>query len=129
MLGCWIVCVNRLEVYSRAPQCRESHAKLMPAVGQSPTPPPSPPFCSDCATKTQAAGGGASTQSASRMWRSSDGKFRLDTPTSSVISDPASQQAILLDHVKKEATIIPTPATAQSSAAGSPQSTSAAAEV
>src|SRR3954470_13068991 len=129
MLGCWIVCVNRLEVYSRAPQCRESHAKLMPAVGQSPTPPPSPPFCSDCGTKTQPAGGGAATQSASRMWRSSDGKFRLDTPTSSVISDPASQHAILLDHVKKEATIIPTPAAEQGrTPAASSQSSSAAGE-
>lgn len=41
------------------------------------------------------------------MWRSSDGKFRLDTPTSSVITDPASQKAILLDHIKKEAMIMP----------------------
>lgn len=45
------------------------------------------------------------------MWRSSDGKFRLDTPTTSVISDPVSQHTILLDHVKKLATIVPmTPA-------------------
>jgi hypothetical protein len=58
-------------------------------------------------TQTQPAGGAPTSQSASRMWRSSDGKFRLDTPTSSVITDPASQKAILLDHVKKEATIMP----------------------
>jgi len=43
------------------------------------------------------------------MWRSSDGKFRLDTPSTSVINDPESQQTILLDHLKKEATIIPMP--------------------
>ena len=96
-------------------------AKLIAAVGQSPTPPPAPPFCSDCATKTQPAGGGAPTQSASRMWRSSDGKFRLDTPSTSVIADPASQHTILLDHVKKEATIVPTPPAAQGTAQpGSP---------
>src|SRR5215469_8476236 len=76
-------------------------------MGQAPTPPPAPPFCSDCSTKTQSSGGGPPTQSASRMWRSSDGKFRLDTPSTSVITDPTSQQTILLDHAKKEATIVP----------------------
>ena len=82
---------------------------------------PAPPSCADCATKTQPAGGATPTQSASRMWRSSDGKFRLDTPTNSVITDPGSQQAILLDHAKKEATIVPmTPATPAGSAPGMP---------
>jgi len=52
------------------------------------------------------------------MWKSSDGKFRLDTPTSSVISDPAQQKTILLDHIKKEATILPTPPASAGSAAG-----------
>jgi hypothetical protein len=85
-------------------------------MGQAPTPPPAPSFCSDCATKTQSASGGAPTQSASRMWRSSDGKFRLDTPSTSVINDPASQQTILLDHLKKEATIVPIPPSASGSA-------------
>ena len=56
------------------------------------------------------------------MWRSSDGKFRLDTPSTSVINDPGSQQTILLDHLKKEATIIPmSPAVPGSMAPGSPQ--------
>jgi hypothetical protein len=41
------------------------------------------------------------------MWRSSDGKTRIDTAQSSVISDPVSQQTIVLDHVKKEASVIP----------------------
>jgi hypothetical protein len=61
------------------------------------------------------------------MWKSSDGKFRLDTPTSSVISDPASQKTILLDHLKKEATILPTPpASAGSAPGGAPQGSAAA---
>jgi len=55
----------------------------------------------------QPAGGGPPTQSASRMWRSSDGKTRIDTPQTSVISDPAAQHTIVLDHLKKEASIIP----------------------
>jgi hypothetical protein len=41
------------------------------------------------------------------MWRSSDGKTRIDLPQTSVISDPASQHTIVLDHLKKEASIIP----------------------
>jgi hypothetical protein len=64
------------------------------------------------------------------MWRSSDGKFRLDTPTSSVITDPASQKTILLDHVKKEATIVPMAPAAQGSASpGSGQSPAAQGQV
>jgi hypothetical protein len=43
------------------------------------------------------------------MWRSASGAMRLDTPTTSVISNPASQKTILLDHIKKEAMIIPMP--------------------
>lgn len=50
------------------------------------------------------------------MWKSSDGKFRLDTPTASVITDPGSQQAILLDHIKKEATVMPMPQVSAGSA-------------
>jgi hypothetical protein len=56
------------------------------------------------------------------MWRSSDGKMRFDTPHTSVISDPASQQAVLLDHVKKEATILPMPpGMAGAASPGAPQ--------
>jgi hypothetical protein len=44
------------------------------------------------------------------MWRSSDGKMRFDTPNTSIISDPGSQRTILLDHLKKEASIFPMPA-------------------
>jgi hypothetical protein len=35
--------------------------------------------------------------------------MRIDTPTSSIISNPTDQKTILLDHLKKEATIIPVP--------------------
>ena len=85
------------------------HATLIGAVSLFPTSPSTPPSCSDCSTKTQSSSGGVPSQSASRMWKSSDGKFRLDTPTSSVISDPSSQKTILLDHIKKEAIVMPTP--------------------
>jgi hypothetical protein len=80
----------------------------MAAVVHPPqSPPPAPPSCSECATKTQPVGGAPPTQSASRMWRSGDGKTRIDTPTTSVISDPIAKHTIVLDHAKKEASIIP----------------------
>jgi hypothetical protein len=89
---------------------------------EQPSHPPTPPSCSECATKTQAAGGSPPTQSASRMWRSSNGNMRIDTPHSSIISNPAGQQTIMLDHLKKEATVIPTPpASSAPSPSGSPQ--------
>jgi len=102
----------------------------MPAVGLPPQPPPpTPPSCSECATKTQPAGGGPPTQSASRMWRSGDGKTRIDTPTTSVISDPASQHTIVLDHAKKEATVIPmSPAGSAATPAGAAPGAAAAAQ-
>ena len=68
----------------------------------------------------QPAGGGAPTQSASRMWRSSDGKTRIDLPQTSVISDPASQHTIVLDHLKKEASVIPMSPPGAASMPGAP---------
>ncbi|HET9407668.1 MAG TPA: hypothetical protein VFO39_10555 [Candidatus Sulfotelmatobacter sp.] len=48
-------------------------------------------------------------------------------PHASIISDPVSQQTILLDHLKKEARIIPTPPAAAGSAPpGMPQAPAAA---
>lgn len=44
------------------------------------------------------------------MTRSSDGKVRVDTGNTSLISNPKEQHAILLDHVTKEARIVPLPA-------------------
>jgi len=53
--------------------------------------------------------------------------MRLDTPHTSVISDPASQHTILLDHLKKEATILPmTPPTAGAAPSGAPKAPAAA---
>jgi hypothetical protein len=72
-----------------------------------PPSPPQPPACAECQTSTQYAQGGAPQQSASRMTRSSDGKMRIDTGTTSVITDPHTQQAMVLDHVQKTATILP----------------------
>jgi hypothetical protein len=43
------------------------------------------------------------------MFRSADGKMRVDTGATSVITDPASQKALVLDHIKKEARMVPIP--------------------
>ena len=94
---------------------------------EQPSQPP-PPSCSDCATKTQAAGGGPPTQSASRMWRSSNGNMRIDTLNTSIITSPALQKAIMLDHLKKEAVVLPMPsAQAAPSSSGSSQTPAGAA--
>ena len=44
-------------------------------------------------------------QTAHRFTRASDGKTRVDSGNTSVISNPAAGQTILLDHVKKTATV------------------------
>src|SRR5580698_7049767 len=89
--------------------------------------PPTPPSCSECATKSQAPGGSPPAQSSSRMWRSSDGKMRIDTPSASIISSPADQKTILLDHLKKEAMIIPMPPPPGAAPSGSSKMPSSAA--
>lgn len=48
-------------------------------------------------------------QSAYRFSRASDGKTRVDSGTTSVISNPAAGQTILLDHAKKTAMVKPMP--------------------
>lgn len=48
-------------------------------------------------------------QSVYRFSRAADGKTRVDAGNRSVISNPATRQTILLDHVKKTATIQTTP--------------------
>lgn len=42
-----------------------------------------------------------------KMSRSADGKMRIDYGTTSVITNPASGQMLLLDHLKKEVRAIP----------------------
>lgn len=87
-----------------------------------PSPPPTPPSCSECTSTTQGAAGSPPTQSASKMFRSSNGSVRVDTPQTSVIADLAGKRTILLDHVKKEAMVIPTPpAPAGSPSGGAPK--------
>src|SRR5580692_3367827 len=48
-------------------------------------------------------------QSASQLLRASDGKMRMDYGNTSVITNPAAQHAIILDHIKQEARVIPIP--------------------
>jgi len=55
------------------------------------------------------------------MWKASNGNTRVDTSQSSVISDVAGKRTILLDHVKKEATVIPTPPAPATAPAGAPK--------
>lgn len=56
-----------------------------------------------------AAPGAPPSQSASSLLRASDGKMRMDYGNTSVITNPVTQQAILLDHIKQTARIIPIP--------------------
>jgi hypothetical protein len=59
-------------------------------------------------TTTQTAVPGAAPQQApSRVFRSQDGKMRVDAGTMSVITDPAKDHTVVLDHVKKIAHIAP----------------------
>src|ERR1019366_527021 len=78
----------------------------------APPPPPSlPPACADCTATLQSSQPGSLPQKMSySMSRSADGKMRIDYPNSSVITNPATGQMQLLDHVKKEVTTIPLPA-------------------
>ena len=43
------------------------------------------------------------------MFRAGDGKMRIDYGDTSMITDPAEKQSILLDHVRKEARVMPLP--------------------
>lgn len=82
----------------------------MKAVALTP-PVPLPPACTECTTTLQSAlPGSLPQQIAYKMSRSADGKVRIDYPTTSVITNPASGQTLLLDHVKKEVQAIPLPA-------------------
>jgi len=86
------------------------HLPEMPQAPQAPQAPPAPlpPACADCITTQQLAQAGAvPKQTPSQMFRAPDGKMRIDTGATSVITDPASQKAMVLDHIKKEAHIVP----------------------
>ena len=51
--------------------------------------------------------GAPSTQQAMQMLKSGDGKMRVDYPNMSVITNPHTQQALVLDHLKQEVKIVP----------------------
>ena len=69
-----------------------------------------PPVSAECETITRSALPGASPKQLPwKLFRSGDGKMCADYGDKSLISNPAAQQAILLDHVKKEALLFPMP--------------------
>jgi hypothetical protein len=75
----------------------------------SPTPPVAlPPVTAEYTSTLQKASTQVpAAQSLYRFSRSADGKTRVDTGNMSTISNPASGQTIVLDHLKKTATIQP----------------------
>jgi len=77
----------------------------------SPFKPPSfPPATAEYTSSFQPPKPGAPpSQSAYRFTRASDGKTRVDSGTTSVISNPASGHAILLNHANKTALVTPVP--------------------
>jgi hypothetical protein len=75
-----------------------------------PPPPPLPPACADCVTTLLSAIPGSLPQKlAYTLARASDGKMRIDYGTTSVITNPAAAQTILLDHLKLEVRTITAP--------------------
>jgi hypothetical protein len=70
------------------------------------TPVAAPPITAEYATALQpAVPNAAPVQSAFRFCRGAGGQTRVDSGSTSVISNPAAGQTILLDHVKKTATV------------------------
>jgi len=60
-------------------------------------------------TMQPSAPGMPSTQQATQMLKASDGKMRVDFPNMSVITNPATGQAMVLDHLKQQVKIVPLP--------------------
>ncbi|MDE3164175.1 MAG: hypothetical protein KGN36_00060 [Acidobacteriota bacterium] len=82
----------------------------LPKPPSLPQPPSLPAASAECTATTQPAQPGAPAQQMGyNIARSGDGKMRIDYGATSVITDPASGKAILLDHLKKEARTIPLP--------------------
>lgn len=57
--------------------------------------------------------GSAMDQAVARMVRAADGKIRTDLGNTSVITDLAARRTTILDHIRKEATIVRLPAAPQ----------------
>jgi hypothetical protein len=69
-----------------------------------------PPACAECVTTLlSAVPGSLPSKLAYTMARASDGRMRIDYGTSSVITNPATGQTILLDHLKLEVRTIALP--------------------
>ena len=88
-----------------------------------------PPLTAECETTLHLAQPGTSAkQFASKLFRASDGKIRVDYGEMSVITNPLAQQTITLDHLRKEARMFPMPQEAQpqSNPGGLPVTTLAA---
>jgi hypothetical protein len=83
------------------------------AVAPTPPVPQLPPACSECTTTLQLAKPGSLAQKIPfKMSRSANGQLRIDYGATSVITNPATQQTLILDHIKKEVRAIPLPALA-----------------
>jgi hypothetical protein len=77
-----------------------------------------PPATAEYTSALQSSKPGAPpVQSAYRISRASDGKTRVDSGSTSVISNPAAGHSIVLDHLKKTALVTPTPPPAPQPAA------------
>lgn len=87
------------------------------ALPKPPSPPP--PLSVEFQSTLHSSHPGAEpTQHDWKLHRSSDGKTRYDHGNHSVITDPAKQQVTLLDHVKKQAHVLPMPAQSAPAAPG-----------
>ena len=63
--------------------------------------------CAECIETTLHAGPGAlPLESAIKRFRAADGKLRIDFEKTSIITDPATGERILLDHLAREARIL-----------------------
>lgn len=70
-----------------------------------------PPACADCLStmESKLPGQNAPQQFASKLFRATDGKMRIDSGNTSMITDPKTGESILLDHLAKEARRISPP--------------------
>jgi hypothetical protein len=82
---------------------------------------PLPPAAAEYETAMHAAPGKLPQVQKWKMFRSSQGETHLDFGKTGLISKPGAMQSILLDHVKREARIVPAPAHPQAPVPSSPQ--------
>jgi hypothetical protein len=68
-----------------------------------------PPLSAEFENSVDPGGQAAATTQKWKMARGSSGQSAIDYGNTTVITDPNAQQAITLDHVKKEALVVPLP--------------------